>query len=330
MRLPNKVSWSHTRHSSSSARSIFMTMPSSKPREDKTFNAGDVVMAKVKGYPPWPGIVVDEKNVPTSVNKQKPGKGVYTVRFFPQADYNWFKGYEMNHLTPKEIKAFLDEPSRAKADLRQAFLIAQDPSDWNDEQNVIVKNAEEAALEFAEGQDELAEDEDDDTITAKRGGKDKRKREEKKGGKIRESAESKAKKQKKGDDEKERAASARKSAAGDEESVAQDPETKMVYGWRHALQRGFLPKDGIIKEDETPNFDKTFKSVESYTDITEEQLRETKIGKVMKRIALLTDIPKNDEFNFAGRAQALCQKWGDVMAGGGGETKQDEAAAEAS
>lgn len=28
-----------------------------------------------------------------------------------------------------------------------------------------------------------------------------------------------------------------------------DPEMKRVYGWRHALQRGFLPKDGKIKEE---------------------------------------------------------------------------------
>lgn len=68
---------------------------------------GDVVLGKIKGYPPWPGIVsglhssvgsmphsrssdsqlVDEDNVPKGkVLRARPGKSYFIVRFFPAAD----------------------------------------------------------------------------------------------------------------------------------------------------------------------------------------------------------------------------------------------------
>jgi hypothetical protein len=41
----------------------------------------------------------------------------------------------------------------------------------------------------------------------------------------------------------------------------------------------------------------------------------SKIGKVMRHIAALTDdkVPRNAEYNFLGRAQTLVDKWHDIL-----------------
>ena len=97
-----------------------------------------------------------------------------------------------------------------------------------------------------------------------------------------------------------------------------DPETKRVKGWRHTLQRGFLPKDGHINASEMEQHDKTFKQVEAYNEITINQLRSTKIGKVMKRIIQLPSVPQDDVYHFQERAQKLCDRWSEVMGISGG------------
>ena len=53
------------------------------------FNVNDVVLAKIRGFPAWPGIVMDDKNVPSAVLSERPvvkHRDLYTIRFFPAAD----------------------------------------------------------------------------------------------------------------------------------------------------------------------------------------------------------------------------------------------------
>ncbi|KAG9023303.1 hypothetical protein FS837_005869, partial [Tulasnella sp. UAMH 9824] len=58
-----------------------------------------------------------------------------------------------------------------------------------------------------------------------------------------------------------------------------------------------------------PRLDEIFTSVESYPNMTIEYLEYSKIGKVMRRISMLTDIPGDDEFRFRERAGALLGRW---------------------
>lgn len=88
-----------------------------------------------------------------------------------------------------------------------------------------------------------------------------------------------------------------------------DPETKKVRGWRHSLQRSFLTKTGAINANDMESMNKTLKMVEEYSGINADVLRTTKIGKVMRRIVQLSDIPRNEEFSFKERAEKLCDKW---------------------
>ena len=92
-----------------------------------------------------------------------------------------------------------------------------------------------------------------------------------------------------------------------------DPQTRKVREWRHKLQRAFLAKDGVIRAEDMDAQDATLKIVEAYDDITPEQLKITKIGKVIKRIHQLPEIPRDDEFHFRERAGALMTKWSAVL-----------------
>ncbi|KAJ9475129.1 ISWI one complex protein 4 [Pseudozyma hubeiensis] len=291
-------------------------------RTSHKFQVNDVVLAKVRGFPAWPGIVMADENVPSAVLKERPvvkHRDLYTIRFFPAADYHWAFSKDLELLSKDKIDSFLAGPNRKKGDLRQAYEIAREPQSWNDEQNSIVRNYEQslqdAAEEEEENQDQLEEeDEEDDEPSSK-----KRKRAPETG-KIRESAD-KRKKSKASEAAKtkpEKPASKAGAAANGEDKSDEslDPETKKVKEWRHKVQKVFLGRDGTISAEDMPSADATFKTVEEYDGMTADHLRTTKIGKVMKRVMQLSDIPRDDEFHFKARAEKLCAKWGAIMAGG--------------
>lgn len=63
------------------------------------------------------------------------------------------------------------------------------------------------------------------------------------------------------------------------------------------------------------NQDQTFTVVEK-ADITADQLRETKIGKVMRKIVGLEEIPLDDVHHFRERAEALLARWAQTSQAG--------------
>ncbi|KAH8118973.1 Tudor/PWWP/MBT [Phellopilus nigrolimitatus] len=95
---------------------------------------------------------------------------------------------------------------------------------------------------------------------------------------------------------------------GDPE-MENDPEAIKVKDMRHKLQRAFLGK-GVPKDDDMPALDVLFNQVEEF-DMTIKYLQHSKIGKVMRHIAALEPpkVPRDDEFKFKDRAQALVNKW---------------------
>lgn len=60
-----------------------------------------------------------------------------------------------------------------------------------------------------------------------------------------------------------------------------------------------------------------FTTVEK-ADITADQLRETKINKVMRKIIGLERIPLDEVHHFRERAEALISKWNVLLSGSGG------------
>ena len=275
---------------------------------------------------------MDDENVPSAVLKERPvvkHRDLYTIRFFPAADYHWAFSKDLELLNKDKIDSFLAGPNRKKGDLRQAYELARDPTSWNDEQNTIVRNYEQslqdAADEEEENQDQLEEEEEEEDDEEEPSSKKRKRGPE--SGKIRESADkrkkSKAAEAAKTKPEKPTSKSATAATNGGEDKSEEilDPETKKVKEWRHKVQKAFLGKDNTINPEDMPSADATFKVVEEYDGMTAEHLRTTKIGKVMKRVMQLSEIPRDDEFHFKDRAEKLCAKWGAIMAGGEGGVK---------
>lgn len=71
------------------------------------------------------------------------------------------KPKELRHLSKREIEAYLSDPHKKAAELRQAYEIALDPVSWNDEQNDNVRKAEEEGDDEEEEEDMLEEEDED-------------------------------------------------------------------------------------------------------------------------------------------------------------------------
>ncbi|KAF7343094.1 Tudor/PWWP/MBT [Mycena venus] len=88
---------------------------SAKKIEPETFDTREVVLAKVRGFPPWPGMVVDPASVPKLVAKERPASKkstVYAIRFFPAGDYAWLGPRELSRLTTAQINAFVNDSAK--------------------------------------------------------------------------------------------------------------------------------------------------------------------------------------------------------------------------
>ncbi|ADV23974.1 hypothetical protein CNI02650 [Cryptococcus gattii WM276] len=283
----------------------------SKPAPvDHKFEIGDIVLARLRGYPPWPARIANPETLPRNVLKTRPGKNpnLYCCQFFPAGDFSWLQNKDIKALSSSDISSFLSQPHRkASGGLREAYQTAQDPTEWDAQQEEIHKQQEEAEANV----DEL-EDEDEGEVVVKGG---KRKREEPKKKKTAAAAakkeeEPKSKKAKaaasKAGDKKKTAVASK--AEGDEDPLASNPECVKVKDWRHKLQKAFLG-DSMPAESEMPHWNEVFESVESYDSMTIEALQYSKIGKVMKKIMGLTTIPLNDKYELTKRAGKLMHQW---------------------
>jgi len=279
-----------------------------------TYELGDTVLGKIRGYPPWPGQVVDPENVPKNVTKERPaGKKAkfYCVRFLPTGEYGWIAPKDMSRLQKHEIEAYVSEPSKKSGDLLKGYKAALDPAAVWEKLEAGIQEAEEAEVDQLE-----SEGEDGPKPKAK-----KRKRDNDAAEKP---TKSRAKKE---PVEKKKAAPRAKSNkskdtveseddAGDDKPAAKktktvDDSSEQVKSWRHKLQKCFLNKDKVIKPDDMEDMDKTFTAIEAF-NMSVDNLSYSKIGKVMRHIAKLevSAIPDEDKYNFRDRASSLVDTWG--------------------
>ncbi|KAI9508598.1 hypothetical protein F5148DRAFT_979523 [Russula earlei] len=118
----------------------------SKSDKETTYEFRDIVLAKVRGYPPWPGMVVDPQNVSKEVLRERPQNkksSFYCVRFFPKGDHAWLVSKDISRLKPHEIEAFINEPSKRSGELLDGYKVALDPAKWEEDQELKRANAEE-------------------------------------------------------------------------------------------------------------------------------------------------------------------------------------------
>jgi hypothetical protein len=75
-----------------------------------------------------------------------------------------------------------------------------------------------------------------------------------------------------------------------------------------------LTKETGIDEAELEGLSHYLDKLKEFTDLEASIIRETKINKVLKAILKLDTIPRETEFNFKPRSQALLDKWNKLLA----------------
>lgn len=305
-----------------------MSKKGNKTQQPETSYAErDIVLAKVRGFPPWPGMVVNPDTVPSAVSKERPaGKKTtfHCVRFFPAGDYAWLVSKDISKLKQHEIEAYINEPHKKSGDLLTGYRIALDPSKWEKER----ENADLAAVEQEDNApvDQLDSDNEGDG-TKKTSKTKKRKREsevpppkpkakpkpkgekkapssrgKKNGTKSKEMVESEDDGEPEAEaEEDEEAGSSAKAAPPPSKkpkrekeddvdpALEADVEAKKVREWRHRLQKALLGSKGLPPVDEMPALDQLFSTIENYEHPNLIlYLSFSKIGKVMRHIAALS------------------------------------------
>ncbi|KAF8599921.1 hypothetical protein BDV93DRAFT_546646, partial [Ceratobasidium sp. AG-I] len=91
-------------------------------------------------------------------------------------------------------------------------------------------------------------------------------------------------------------------------AIVNDLEAPKVKEWRHTLQRAFLSRTSPAPE-EMAGLDALFTTVERYDKMDVDRLAYSKIDKSMRKIAKLTNIPSDDQYQFRQRAEALTTRW---------------------
>ncbi|GAA5881328.1 hypothetical protein JCM3774_002876 [Rhodotorula dairenensis] len=275
------------------------------------YKPDEIVLAKLKGYPAWPAHVVDPASdlVPERVLKDRRGKEAFLVQFFPTAEFAWCTGRDLSLLTPREIDALVANPKKMKKDLLEGYQAARDPTEWKRVQ--ADKHAERMELwAAAEAAKDELESDDAGEAAPKADGK-KRKRPSTaaaKDGDKKKKATTKAPKSKGEADSAPASKKAKTTASND------DP-AELVKSWRHKLQKVFLGKSDPPAA-EMAHCGEYFDAMENF-EMKEEWLRESKLNKVLKRIALMKDgsIPEEDKYSFRERSTALASKWTPLMGG---------------
>lgn len=303
-----------------------------KKRNSEPIPVYSVVLAKLKGYPDWPGKIVTNEEAPELIKKKSAPKdhSQYLVQFFPAGDFAWIPAKEVKLLSTKAIETFLSGgPKKSKStDIRKAYEVALDSTEWEANRAASFTAYAEETERYAQLDDQEEEEDEleQETTTASK----KRKRADPKEKLVRESAAEKRRKKAKLDDEaaKPDTKSKKRVAAtySDDDAEGSSKKTKttvpldmspgavQVRDWRHKLQKVFLGKG--VKADEMPKCKEYFDAMEDFA-ITEKWLADSKLGKVLKRITQLADgvIPDEDTYKFRDRAADITNKWTNLLHG---------------
>lgn len=140
------------------------------------YTAKSIVLAKVKGYPPWPAMVLDYNLLPENIKTKKPktvkqtknlkAVSVLPVRFFSDDTYIWIKDSDIKPLTQEQITEYLEkEGKRKRRDnlLKFAYELANSPPDME----LFIKWGSKGEPEFVPEPEPEKEEEVEEPVTKK-------------------------------------------------------------------------------------------------------------------------------------------------------------------
>jgi len=302
------------RPSSGRGRKSKVSNPVAPPAE--SYSPGDYVWVRMKGYPTWPGKVLEESQVPERVSRPGTLRGQrYPVLFFGTYDYGFHSAEEMYPMDEYWDKFF---DAAKKKDFVKAVAEAKDNRSILD--SLITKSLqdEDEAMETME-ENQLAESDDAGESKKKKRGRKRRvtdegeqvaettpmkKRksstkdttaaEEQEGKRSKKSTKSQATGERKS---KRHSNVAEKEEKSQEVQAPQDSKIKrsksphdVLLGYRHRLQKWLAKKKDaagnyVAAEDEI-EWEKVFETLENVENFNADatSLKETKILKVIKVI----------------------------------------------
>lgn len=113
------------------------------------FPPASIVLAKLKGYPPWPSMVIPESRAPEAVLKVKPKEStlkkkksktpnedekdsLVCVRFLQDDNYMWSLSGDLTPLSKEEIDKYVNSRRNKNNAISKAYFMAQNPPDLED------------------------------------------------------------------------------------------------------------------------------------------------------------------------------------------------------
>ncbi|KAG5519717.1 hypothetical protein PMAC_001874 [Pneumocystis sp. 'macacae'] len=316
-------------------------------KDNIEYSVGDLVLAKISGYPWWPGMIFPEDAVPKDVKDARPASRrrrngteikYWLVRFFPTPEYIWATKSDIRPLTSKMIDDFLSKKT-TKKDIRESYEIAKTFPTVEDLLAQQSFGAKDEVLEEEEEEEDRVEDDeefnDDDSNDLKNGDIDdikknvlKRKSDFKKAENKKKKFEDSSHKVKTNDQGKKLSTKSRKALnkisngdSSEEYSVYSEQSSQIkweqkkqqVLFLRHKLQRIMLTTGKAPSEADMPIVSEQLEKLETFKGIDVAILRTTKIGKVLKRIVQLSDIPANEKYSIKERSEKLLVFWKDLL-----------------
>jgi PWWP domain len=299
--------------------------------DESPYEAGVVVLAKLKGFPAWPGMIVEETSLDPGIAKAKPkgssksskkgqasgDSGVWPVKFFVDNNFMWATKTELKLLTAQDAEKYLNTTKKKDKLLTAAYQMAANPPDLgsfanppepepqpkDEEPEESLSNGAIAGNGSAKPK-KVKKAPVSNTSSTKKIPQTKKKVETKK--RVSTSKEDSTNDKKKMKTEKKGSGSAIPSS----KQLSRDYESrhKIVFTIRFKLQRGFLSKEPPQEED-IPILSQYLTQLENIEDLELSIIRQTKVNKLLKALLKISDIPLESKFKFHDRSAKLLHKW---------------------
>lgn len=287
------------------------------------YDAKDMVLAKMAGYPAWPAFVMPQDQIPPLVLKVKKKSAAYCVIFIPDGDFYWMAEKQLDRLTREKLlervqkipltfkRGATKKKSGRTTNINDAFLAAEDADFDSFMELVFAEDDEDDEEDEMNGDEEDEEEEEeeepvpakpktkangrdttDSTPTPPRNGK------------------------RKGD-----AAAANAKKPKTEKPPSEEDIQKQLWQCRIKLQRSLIqrnqpttPKDTLgLKPPTADELSMARFILNKLADfpVSTDLLRQTKIHKVLKCIVKDPDLEYPDLFQLHRRSDELLTKWDD-------------------